>query len=110
MLCLEDGEAFAKADIRPHFIDFQDFIERYIGSSLKKTKDEVFDQTKISLKSQALLSLLETVSERLKPKSPYTAIFLINGHKVEDLSLVPQDCQVMLFSSSGEFQGVQGIT
>ena len=109
ILCLKDGQNLSKPGPLPFFIDLQSLIDRFIGPLTNSTRRELFDKAKISLKSQAYYSLLETVTDALGPKKDFVRVFYLDGREVEDLANVDEDCQVMLFSSTGSFQGVKGL-
>lgn len=109
ILCLKDGQDLSKPGHLPFFVDLQSLIDRFIGPLTNSTRREVFDKAKISLKSQAYYSLLETVTEALGPKKDFVRVFYVDGREVEDLANVDEDCQVMLFSYTGSFKGVKGL-
>ena len=109
ILCLKDGQNLSKPGTLSFYFDLQSLIDRFIGPLTSSTRREVFDKGKISLKSQAYYSLLETVTEALRPKKGFLRIFYVDGREIEDLANVEEDCQVMLFSYTGCFKGVKGL-
>ena len=104
VICIEDGQRLSSAKMRVHRIDLMDFIERYIGFASGHSEESL---AAVSLRSQALLELLETSTAALRPRQPYVSVFLLDGERVEDLAAVPVNCKVLLFSTTGVFRGVQ---
>lgn len=104
MICIEDGQRLNNAKMRVHRIDLMDFMERYIGFAPGYSEEPI---SVISLRSQALLELLETATTALRPRQSFVSVFLLDGKRVEDLASVPANCKVLLFSTTGMFRGIQ---
>jgi hypothetical protein len=103
---MEDGESLTNVSLRTYVLDYEDFVRRYIafdrhGYYLPSRNKAV------SLEIQAVLEILERATQALKPDKPFVSIFLVDGREITDLIQVPKDCRVLLFSRTGEFQGVQ---
>jgi hypothetical protein len=81
-----------------------DYIERYIGFGTGHNEEPI---AVVSLKSQALLELLETATAFLRPKQSFVAVFMLDGTRVKDLAEVSLTCKVLLFSTSTVFHGIQ---
>lgn len=106
ILCLRDGQSL-KAPHFPYFsLDFDSFLHRYFA----------FDRhgyylpsrnTSVNLETQAKLDILEQAAEALKSQKGFQCMFFSDGSAVTDLMKVPKDCEVMLFSETGVFQGLQ---
>lgn len=105
IICIEDGQSLNEGNIRTYSIDFLDYVQKYIGF-VPNPNPEPLRKDEISLKNQALLELFEKANANLRPEKPFTAVFMIDGRKIEDLTLVPMHCRVLVFSSDGEFKGV----
>lgn len=106
IICVQDGETLTGGSFKTYFIDFLDYVQKYIGF-VPSPNPEPLRSDEVSLKHQALLELLEKTNANLRPPEPFVAIFTVDGRRVEDLALVPLSCKVLLFSSTGEFKGLR---
>lgn len=104
VLCIEDGVSLHSARLRVHSVDLLDYVQRYIGFG---TTHSMEPRAEVSLRSQALMELMENAMNALKPRQPYVAVFTLDGWKVEDLGLIPSNCRVLLFSKTGHFRGIR---
>jgi len=102
VLCVEDGANLESDNLNFYEIDMQDLYNRYIGGITPKQSD--LEAKEVSLKTQAMQELLETVSEQLNEN--FTTIFTVTGNKVTDLSDLTRSCRVLLFSESGYCRGL----
>jgi hypothetical protein len=102
VLCVEDGSHLESDSLSYYEFDLQDLYNRYIRGITPKHVDPEAKQ--ITLKSQAMQELVETVSDELN--EPFTTVFMVNGDQVTDLSEVPRACRVLLFSETGVFKGL----
>lgn len=102
VLCVEDGSNLEAESLEYYEYDMQDLYSRYIGGLTPKQGD--LETKEVSLKSQALQELLETVSENLGEH--FTSVFTVNGQMLTDLTELPRSCRVLLFSESSNFKGL----
>lgn len=102
VICIEDGTGLNR--LRVHTVDLMDYIERYIGFGPGHSEETI---AVVSLRNQALLELLETVTAFLRPKQTFVAVFMLDGTRVKDLAEVSPTCKVLLFSTSTVFRGIQ---
>ena len=109
ILCVLDGQNLSSGSFSPYYIDLQVVLDRFIGPVTPQSRREVFNKDTVSLKSQAYFSLLERVTAALKPKKPFVKVFYVDGREVSDLAMVDDDCQVLLFSTTGVFEGLYGV-
>ena len=106
MVCMEDGQMLSSDQLKTCVVDFEDLLRRYVAFD----RHGYYIRSRMrtgSLASLAVSELLETVSASLSPEFPFTSLFLVNGERIEDLLQVPKDCEVLLFSRTGDFLGLE---
>jgi len=106
VVCLRDGQSLSASHIPSFTVDFDTFLHRYFafdhrGYYLPSRNSGA------NLETQALLEILEQASEALHCSEGFTSVYLVDGRPVVDFMKVPKDCEVLLFSSSGQFAGLQ---
>ena len=106
VLCLRDGQSLSAAHIPSFTVDFDAFLHRYFafdhrGYYLPSRNSGT------NLESQALLDILEQANEALHCSEGFQTVYLVDGKEVVNFMKVPKDCEVLLFSASGQFVGLR---
>lgn len=94
VVCVQDGSDLNSPDLRSVVMDLKRYFDKYVGFALHKEADE---ERRESLAAHGLMEVLEAGTKALKPNTPFTALYCVDGVRIQAISEIPAGCQALVF-------------
>lgn len=94
VVCVQDGSSLDSPDLRSVVMDLKRYFDKYVGFALPKEADE---ERRESLAAHGLMEVLEAGTKALKPDSPFTSLYCVDGVRIHAISEIPTGCQALIF-------------
>jgi hypothetical protein len=75
-------------------MDLKRYFDKYVGFALHREVDE---ERRESLAAHGLMEVLEAGTKALKPNTPFTALYCVDGVRIQAISEIPAGCQALVF-------------
>lgn len=93
VVCVQDGTALDSPDLHSVVMDLKAYLEKYVGFALHH---EVEEERRESLAAHGLLEVLEAGTRALKPDSPFTGLYTVDGVRIHSIADIPPGCQALV--------------
>jgi len=75
-------------------MDLKRYFDKYVGFALHKETEEEHTE---SLATHGLMEVLEAGTKALRPEAAFTALYSVDGVRIQGISDIPTGCQALVF-------------
>lgn len=94
VVCVQDGSDLNSPALRSVVMDLKRYFDKYIGFAIHKEAEEEHIE---SLAAHGLMEVLEAGTKALRPETAFTALYSVDGVRIQGISEIPTDCQALVF-------------
>ena len=94
VVCVQDGSDLNSPGLRSVVMDLKRYFDKYVGFALHKETEEEHTE---SLATHGLMEVLEAGTKALRPEAAFTALYSVDGVRIQGISDIPTGCQALVF-------------